>query len=169
MFIKWTDGQVWLLEIKINIYLTFQTKFLISISRQMLLIGVIPISNIRQSALDKYDMFHIIKCQFEWCALIAGQIFHNKIHKKKSLLDKVKVVRPLGLGTRWGLQIYACGASEPDVWLPLRYVTGRSFSFLFLKSFIMSRIPSQIIESTIWYESCKYFNKTKVMSIEWTW
>ena len=54
--------------------------------------------------------------------------------------------------------MYPWGMSLPEPWEPLRYVTGRSFSFFFLNSFIISLIPSQIIESTIWYESCKRTN-----------
>jgi len=69
---------------------------------------------------------------------------------------------PLGLGTKWGLQIYPWGMSEADPCEPLRYVTGLNFSFFFLNSFIMSRIPSQIIESTIWYESCKKNSRAKI-------
>lgn len=63
--------------------------------------------------------------------------------------------KPFGFGTRWGLQMYPWGMSLPEPCAPLRYVTGRSFNFFFLNSFIISLIPSQIIESTIWYESCK--------------
>lgn len=62
---------------------------------------------------------------------------------------------PFGLGTRWGLHIYPCGISVSEPCEPLKYVTGRSFSFFFLTSLIMSRIPSQIKESTIWYDSWK--------------
>jgi len=56
---------------------------------------------------------------------------------------------PFGLGTRCGLHIYACGISVSEPCEPLKYVTGRSFNFFFLRSLIMSRIPSQIKESTI--------------------
>lgn len=64
--------------------------------------------------------------------------------------------KPFGFGTRWGLQMYPWGMSLPEPCAPLRYVTGRNFNFFFLNSFIISLIPSQIIESTIWYESCKW-------------
>ena len=70
---------------------------------------------------------------------------------------------PFGLGTRWGLHIYPKGTSASEPWEPLKYVTGRSFSFLFLTSFIMSRIPSQINESTIWYDSCKNYYRTNII------
>ena len=77
--------------------------------------------------------------------MIGSKIKHDWIQKQP----------PFGLGTRWGLHIYPCGISVSEPCEPLKYVTGRSFSFFFLTSLIISRIPSQIKESTIWYDSWK--------------
>lgn len=73
---------------------------------------------------------------------------------------------PFGLGTRWGLHIYACGTSVSEPCEPLKYVTGRSFNFFFLRSLIMSRIPSQIKESTIWYESWRDINDQYLVKLK---
>jgi len=42
--------------------------------------------------------------------------------------------------------MYLCGILDSEPWEPLKYVTGRNFSFFFLTSLTMSLIPSQMNE-----------------------